>query len=253
MTNLIALCGFIGSGKDAVGKIILLLTHSYNKWDKLPDENVTTQEIVNYLTNRDTSVIQRIDKYGGWKIKKFAEPLKRIASILTGIPVEDFEKQEIKNSYLPECWDKWLGFVQGENHWEKITIRRFLQELGTDAIRNNLHPDSWINAAFANYKPEYIPTVVATYEQPDIADGYLKFPKWIFTDTRFPNECEAIKNRGGVVIRIVRDDDNYTESKHESETALMNWKYDYVLSNNGSLDELVENTKQMLQYFKIID
>jgi hypothetical protein len=30
----------------------------------------------------------------------------------------------------------------------KPTVRQILQEIGTDAIRNEIHPDAWVNALF---------------------------------------------------------------------------------------------------------
>jgi hypothetical protein len=32
----------------------------------------------------------------------------------------------------------------------------------------------------------------------------LIYPKWILSDCRFPNEAEAVKRRGGLVIRVER-------------------------------------------------
>ena len=30
------------------------------------------------------------------------------------------------------------------------------------------------------------------------------YPNWIITDVRFPNEADAIKGRGGIIIRVNR-------------------------------------------------
>ena len=64
-----------------------------------------------------------------WEIKKFASGVKLIASILTGHKVQDFESQEFKNAKLgPE--------------WNDMTVRDMLQKIGTEAMRDNLHPDT---------------------------------------------------------------------------------------------------------------
>jgi ABC-type glutathione transport system ATPase component len=51
----------------------------------------------------------------------FADKLKQTASILLGVDVKKFEDQDFKNSYLMD-WG--------------MTVREFLQKLGTEAIRN---------------------------------------------------------------------------------------------------------------------
>ena len=81
---------------------------------------------------------------------------------------------------------------------------------------------------------------------------HRSFPNWIITDVRFPNEAKAIKDRGGIVIRVNRT--YYTEDKkyiigydpfetHPSETALDDYEFDYVIENDGSLDELITKIK----------
>jgi DNA-binding XRE family transcriptional regulator len=102
-------------------------------------------------------------------------------------------------------------------------------------------------------------------------------PQWIITDTRFPNEVEAVKQRGGINIRINRKQNNYYlpleyyEGLHEnnmlngnietirkyfhpSETALDNYQdWDYVIDNSGSLEDLIEEVRKILIDLKIIE
>jgi hypothetical protein len=47
--------------------------------------------------------------------------------------IQDFESQEFKNEKLgPE--------------WGDMTVRDMLQKIGTESLRDNLHPDVWVNA-----------------------------------------------------------------------------------------------------------
>jgi len=64
-------------------------------------------------------------------------------------------------------------------------------------------------------------------------------PNWIITDCRFPNEAEAIKKRGGILVRIQRDGIKPI-NPHISETALDGFSFDYVIKNNGTIPELIE-------------
>ena len=85
----------------------------------------------------------------------------------------------------------------------------------------------------------------------------LQYPLWCITDMRFPNELEAIKNRNGITIRINRGLVERTgkliqEPEHISETALNNAKFDYVIENDGTIEELLNKVKKILINEKII-
>jgi hypothetical protein len=171
----------------------------------------------------------------GYEVKRFAGKLKLVASILTGIPVESFEDQAFKKTFLPNCWDKLrlapttagtpvqpkYGGTVVQQH---MTVRELLQKLGTDAIRNYLHEDAWVNALFADYTDRSF---------------------WIIPDTRFMNEYMSIKNHGGIVIRVNRK--NTIENAHPSETALDHVAFDYVIDNNSTLDDLKKQVRQLLE------
>jgi len=79
------------------------------------------------------------------------------------------------------------------------------------------------------------------------------YPNWIITDVRFPNEAKAITDRNGINIRLQRGGDyDIDNNVHESETALDLYKFDYVINNNGTIEELIEQIKEILLIEKII-
>lgn len=69
---------------------------------------------------------------------------------------------------------------------------------------------------------------------------------------RFPNEAEAIKAKGGILIRIEGDPqkqqgDGTRDDSHPSETALDNYDgFDFIIQNTGSLDALKGAVQLML-------
>ena len=222
--NLIGIAGRAGSGKNTVAAMIQKITNS------------------------------------GWQQKAFAGKLKQIASILTGIPVEKFEDQEFKKSMLGEEWCVTENIRVGENKYIPrpcpMTIREFLQKLGTDGLRDGLHENVWVNALFAdyviNYTQEYDQVIergVPDYHGPVIPGRITNnSSKWIITDTRFPNELQAVKDRGGLTIRLTRNSD--VRSDHISETALDNAEFDYVIDNKDqTLEETFESVKEMIDKF----
>ena len=159
-------------------------------------EKWTFSEVVDKKIQINTSI---------WQIKKMAGKLKQIASLLTGIPIEKFEDQEFKKTELgPE--------------WNNMTVREFLQKLGTDAMRNGLHEHVWANAFWSDYK-EHIGYREGNYFNKCGVCGNqftgdkravrcekcsIFYPNWIITDVRFPNEAQSVKERDGLMIRVNR-------------------------------------------------
>lgn len=127
----------------------------------------------------------------------------------------------------------------------KLTPRLILQLLGTECGREIIHPNLWVNSLFADYVG--IPQVgVGITENND-----YKYPNWIITDMRFPNELQAVKDRGGITIRVNRpgvimNGIGYNANEHPSETALDYAEFDYIIDNNGTIEELIEKVKKVL-------
>jgi len=210
---IIGINGKIGAGKDTVGKIIQGLL----------------------LMNKNQSS----------EIKKFAGKLKQIASILTGIPVEQFEDQEFKKTLLGPEWGtvkhnplNAIPVFEDVQFNHLMSVRELLQKLGTEAMREGLHTNVWVNALFADYKLW--------------SDGRKDwYPNWIITDMRFPNEMEAVVEKGGLTIRVVRpsfmvDGKVIAKDLHPSETALDDAKFDYEIINEGTMEELVKKVRAIL-------
>jgi len=165
-----------------------------------------------------------------FEIKKFSHKLKVVASILTGIPVDKFEDQDFKKTTMGDEWT-YVGIP--------LTVRDFLQRLGTDAVRNNLHHNAWVNALMSGYRKEkwsgWIDNIRFDYPA----------SKWVITDCRFPNEAKAVKERGGIIVRVDRSGVNPVNA-HPSETALDSWKFDHIIVNNGTLEDLKTSIQILL-------
>ena len=90
------------------------------------------------------------------------------------------------------------------------------------------------------------------------------YPNWIITDMRFPNELKAVKDRNGITIRVNRPDvltNSITgksfpikvhRKEHESETSLDSAIFDYVIQNDGTLEDLIQKVREILILEKII-
>ena len=284
---IIGISGKIGSGKDTVGKIIQWLIDQDGQafiGNKPFGEPNTIKDCVEFIISGDNL---KYPDETSWQIKKFAGKLKEIVSILTGIPVEDLEKQEVKDRVLGEEWNRTffkiidsddtvlfetfykedaeleLCYYKDYHHRtveliefqnRPITVRQLLQEIGTEALRNVIHPNIWVNALFADYY--YENGITADGNNIIIAEG-----NWIITDMRFPNELKAVKDRDGISIRVNRT--YYTEDKryiigydpfetHISETSLDSATFDFIINNDKDIEHLINEVKKILEKLNII-
>ena len=247
---IIGISGKIGSGKDTVGEIIRFL------WDiknTKQGQLLTVEDFIAAPSDADSS--------NPYQIKKFADKLKDIVCLLIGCTREQLEDREFKEKELGEEWVKYRIITKGLPNYYVSTLqeaeanvrhsnqryvkvmmtpRLMLQLLGTECGREIIHPDIWVNALFADYK------CPCNNCRPVECDSLAN---WIVTDVRFPNEAQAIKDKGGIVIRVNRYDENgmpyKTLNNHPSETALDNYKFDEVIENNGSIEELIEKVKKL--------
>jgi hypothetical protein len=176
-------------------------------------------------SGKDTigTIIQELGPRQNWEIKKFAGKLKQIAEMLTGIDISMFEDQDFKKTNLPDEW---------RVHGMPMTYREFLQKLGTDAMREGLHDDVWVNALMADYKSlkmdQYYPS------------------NWVITDVRFPNEARAIKKKEGMIIRVDRPGVKPINN-HPSEIGLDHWNFDYKIGNASDLLALKASVEIILK------
>jgi len=256
----ISVSGKIGSGKDTVGAIIQYLTASDKSSSCL--EKLSAGLPINRTHNST------------FKIKKFADNLKAMTCLLIGCTRHQLEDHSFKNKELGEEWwyygfDGGLkipyltaGYDKGEEPLQyliKPTPRLFLQLLGTECGREIIHPSIWVNALFAEYKTAYTQHPYIEYVE------HKAYPDWIITDTRFPNELKAVKDKRGITILVqkpcsecgVTCSHTATCSKkgiipHTSETALDSADFDYYISNDGTIEELIEKVKQILIKERII-
>ena len=156
----------------------------------------------------------------GWEVKKFAGKLKEIATLLTSIPIEKFEDQNFKQTLLPSQWNSGICNCP-------MSVRDFLQRLGTEAMRTGLHENVWVNALMSDYQTEL---------------------NWIITDTRFPNEIDACVNRKAITILVQRDSSNHAGTAHASETALDRYdQWYYIIDNTGSIQNLRRKVQEILR------
>lgn len=131
-------------------------------------------------------------------------------------------------------------FAKNISDWdgsEETKPRELLQHLGTEVIRNNIDKDFFIKRLCNDIR------VYSYY-----------FDVITISDARFPDEVVTPKKLFDdvITIKVVRDNFETSlsdeEQKHSTETALDGFNdYDYVIENNGSIDELNEKVKTIVK------
>lgn len=134
-------------------------------------------------------------------------------------------------SYLKEYAKEILGWDGNED----TKPRDFLQQIGVELIKNQINSNMLINRIVEDIK-------VYSYF----------FDVIIISDARFVDEIEDVKkyNKSVTVIKINGKDNNLNvvQKNHITETALDDYdNYDYVINNNGSLNELVKKVESFLE------
>lgn len=137
----------------------------------------------------------------------FAEPLYRMLSAMTGIPVADLQRRDLKERPIP-----WLG----------RSPRELLQTLGTDWGRDRVSPTVWIDLwrrRVAEISEQGVRTVVAP-------------------DLRFDNEALAVRSLGGEIWKVVRTGAAAAIPSHKSEHGIPAGMVDRLVLNAGTADDL---------------
>ncbi|MCB1711947.1 MAG: hypothetical protein KDH96_05565 [Candidatus Riesia sp.] len=233
--------------------------------EQLEDRNFKEQELG-----------EEWDKYGIRFIYPNDEKSKDIyGGFATEKEAIDFEKKE----RIALQWDKSL---RTEIVKSKMTPRLLLQLLGTECGRNIIHPQVWVNSLFSDYKIKSTSELAYNIvHEKSLSSAFKKsMPNWIITDCRFSNEAEGVKTREGINIRLNRpisqrfpeewdnyvwlngqnptekgfmrflegnDLDLYKKLTHASETSLDEYEnFDYVIENDGTLEDLQEKVKEIL-------
>ena len=210
MSKIIGVCGFIGSGKDTIADYLVNLHH--------------------------------------FRRESFANTLKDAVSAVFGWDRTMLEGRTKQAREWREQVDTWWAERLSIPH---LTPRWILQNWGTEVCRKNFHDDIWI-ASLENKLRTSTDDIV-------------------ISDCRFPNEIAAIKKAGGRVVRVVRGVEpewyqlavsrnrgpNGNSSwalsgrrleqlgVHASETAWVGTKFDAVLDNNGTLEDLYQQVKKL--------
>ena len=147
-----------------------------------------------------------VAKETGCQIRRFATSLKRMLS--TFLRLQGVNSFDVGRMIAGDLKDTPCDALNGK------TPRYAMQTLGTEWGRALISEDIWSDAAMR------------------AIDGICD--DVVFDDVRFENEVEAIRSRGGIVVRIERPGVT-RPSKHASEEPC---SADYIVQNTGTPAEV---------------
>ena len=183
--------------------------------------------------------------------ESFAHTLKDAVAAVFGWDRELLEGRTKESRAWREQVDTWWA---NRLNMPNLTPRYVLQVWGTEVARKAFHDNIWI-ASLENKLRKTTDDIV-------------------ISDCRFPNEIKAIKDAGGIVIRVIRGPepewynlaklvnqgpDNNIEWRlskdrlkkfnvHASETAWVGTEFDAIIDNNADgLDNLYKQIKSLVQ------
>jgi hypothetical protein len=198
-------------------------------------------------SGKDTIAEYLITKHGFKKLS-FAASLKDAVAAVFGWDRSLLEGTTKESREWREEVDQWWA---KKLNMPNLTPRWILQYWGTEVCRQGFHNGIWV-ASLENQLRQTKNDVV-------------------ITDCRFINELDAIKNAGGVTVRVSRGPDpewysdaiSYNSGPHNmgwalsrdrlqksgihaSEYSSVGLAYDYVVDNNGTLVDLHNKIEKII-------
>jgi len=155
------------------------------------------------------------DYLAGYTKRAFATPIKQACAILFDLPPHIFEGDD------KELCDERHG----------MSPRQMLQMVGTDFFRDKVDADFWIKHFQHWYSQHQSDNIVVT-------------------DLRFQNEVDAIKDLGGIVVRITRPHGTGRHTivdTHVTEQGVATLQgVDYHVENDSTLEHMYTQIDKLL-------
>lgn len=152
---------------------------------------------------------EEIDEH--WTVLGFSDAL--LSALLTLDPWIDVEhggKRRLSEIVLE------MGYVSAKKIPE---VRRLLQVLGTDVVRNQIDEDAWVRAA-----------------EKKILGAWDMGLNVVITGVRYPNEAAMVRRLRGSLVYLNRR--RFNGDGHPSEHSLLREDFDVQIFNYGTLDDL---------------
>ena len=160
-----------------------------------------------------TTLSDYLVKTYGYDTVAFAGPIKEAMRIAFDLNEEQLDGK------LKEVIDERWG----------LSPRQLYQKFGTDWARNLIGQDVWIRRL--------------KIELEKMTDNQV-----IVSDIRFPNEAKAVKDMGGILIKITKKGLEVNKDSHISEKLIDKIDYDYLIENNYDMKRYEQDIELLLNH-----
>lgn len=200
--------------------------------------------ITGFIGSGKDTLADYLVNFHGFRRESFSSTLKDAVSDVFGWDRTLLEGRTKESREWREQVDHWWADRLG---MPTLTPRWVLQYWGTEVGRKSFHDDIWIASLENKLRSS----------KDNIA----------ITDCRFPNEIESIRRAGGIMVWVQRGplpewyDDavlanqgsniglNSMKQKkiHASEWSWIGSKFDFIIDNNNTIDDLYQQSAQLLK------
>jgi hypothetical protein len=205
--------------------------------------------ITGFISSGKDTAADYLVNFHQFRRESFASTLKDSVAAVFGWDRAMLEGRTKDAREQREQVDTWWAERLG---MPNLTPRWVLQYWGTEVCRQGFHDNIWIASLENKLRNSHDDVVI--------------------TDCRFPNEILAIKRAGGMVVWVRRGElpewyndacdvnagekcSNYAlalermkqRNVHASETAWVGTKFDYIIDNNGSIQDLYDQMKTLVK------
>lgn len=168
-------------------------------------------------SGKDTAAGILRDK--GFHQLAFADALREIASIIDPV-VGLVDGELLTYNQAIERYTYDIAKVKFEQ------LRLFLQRFATDGVRERIDVNAWVRL---------LDERVTAHSGDNI----------VISDARFWNEAQYIADRGPIIS--IRRPGVGPINAHSSETDLDEWPFDYIINNDGTLEDFSDKIEVVLQ------
>ena len=188
--------------------------------------------IVGLIGSGKDTVAERLVAQHSYRRDSFAKSLKDAVSSMFNWDRELLEgKTDASREWREQPDEFW-----SERFGKPVTPRWVLQYFGTEVMRGNMYDGIWVDSCLGRYKGD----------------------NTVISDTRFVNEIKKIKAKGGKIICVKRGElptqkEMQERGAHKSEWDWLDSSFDYVIHNNGTLEDLYKKVDDLIIRFEVTD
>jgi hypothetical protein len=199
--------------------------------------------VCGFIGSGKDTVADYLVNFHEFRRESFADSLKDSVAAVFGWDRKMLEGRTKESREWREQVDPWWA---ERLDMPTLTPRWVLQYWGTEVCRKTFHDDIWI-ASIENKLRQSKDNIV-------------------ISDVRFPNEIKAIKNLSGKIVWVTRGElpewyndaikavggsnqhiNNMKNRKiHSSEWAWVDTKFDHVIANDSTIDDLYASVKSII-------